>query len=137
MIWNPPQGRISALKKAWKAGENKWHLLFMFFGSIPIFLYPKGEQAYYRSAEKFGDECWYAPHNLWREVFHFAAGFGCMAIFSLNLWTMITGFMFITLAAVLNEILSDIPESGIHAKNFMDVYFWVLGSFLFFWIWLH
>jgi hypothetical protein len=131
-IWSPEEGRWTALKNSWKNGENKWRLFFIFIGSIPIWAF--GERRYYDSVHKYGSETFYAPHNLVREGFHYLGGItlGLCAVFNLALLWLTVIAVFI--GATLNEVFSDIPESGLRAKNFFDVFFWTLGALTVVWI---
>jgi hypothetical protein len=125
-VWSPEEGRWTALKNSWAVGENKLRLIFLLIGSIPVWVY--GERCYYESVIKYGTETFYAPHNLFRELFHFAGGALVVLCFSWNRELSIISSIGVFAGASLNEVFSDIPDTGLHIKNFVDVTFWTLGA---------
>lgn len=126
MSWQPENGRWAAIKEAWIEGESRLHLIWVFLTSFPVWLY--GEKAYYESEIKYGDQTWWAPHNLMDELMHFSFGL----IFTLPFipWPAIS-FMMIAVIfglAMSQEYFIDAKDSGLHFKNVLDALCWTLGA---------
>ncbi len=62
-------------KNAWAAGESRIHLVLFLLNRVPQMTYPLSELFYNMSVNKYGENAWYAPHNIWRCFWHCVAGF--------------------------------------------------------------
>lgn len=79
MMWRPKNGNNSwqQLHKDGNLDFRKrgfFNVAQSLFWRLPNVTFPFGEVAYWQSVDKFGVEEFWAPHNLWRGVWHFMFG---------------------------------------------------------------
>lgn len=115
---------------AWKAGEPRLHLFLFFFDRIPQMTYPLGEICYNESVNKYGQETWWAPHNIWRECVHIIFG----AILSLpalgmehRYWFCIGFYLLFQMKEIFFDLRID-QKWKPNVKNFLDAFCWGMGS---------
>lgn len=121
---------LQVLIDSYKAGEPKGHLLMCFIDWMPIIFCPFGQAWYFNSVNKYGQETWYAPHNLYRQTFHFAGG---LAIGAALGWLKAkevdeTAIATTFLAFGYLEFIIDIPQGKQWQKACLDTLFWTLGA---------
>jgi len=96
---------------------------------VPHMTYPLGYKAYLASQQRFGRETWWAPHNLWRQAWHFIAG-GLITIPFLQ-WSYIRFVpLFIGFIIFHIELLFDSQMNLkiFSKKSMLDVACWCGGS---------
>lgn len=124
-------GSFEIFLNRWKAGrESKILVIKFLLGRLPRISFPIpykkkdgtwlwGEKAYLAYSERFGQETWLSPHNLWRVPFHFGMGLGIagpLAFFLPGL--ALIGFVF---GLALDQEWHDYKRVGFHFKNIMDI----------------
>lgn len=118
---------LSALIEAWKGGqEPKLSIILSFFNWLPVIFCPFGADWYYASVIKYGQETWWAPHNLERELFHLLGGFilgNIGGILSLRLTLLIVASAFF-----YKLYFVDMAEGKTFMKATLDWICWIAGT---------
>jgi len=85
------------------------------------------EDAYWRSAKNYGFITWWAPHNLYRQVWHFLGGVVLFTLLNIILWAPIA--ILLVLIYSLQKELKDMRPKA-NAKSMLDFLFWSAGAFV-------
>lgn len=94
-----------------------------FLNRFPQIVLLWAEPIYWKSLKKWGQETWWAPHNLWRQVCHAFGGALVALPICWPIFSVLAVFLF-----SLNRELGEIKQKGFYFKNVLDVFFWTLGA---------
>jgi hypothetical protein len=140
--WNIELGRWNSLRLDWKQKNfSRLNLIQKFFTSFPIiFLEWMGrlDKHYYASEDRFGAHNPFAPHNLYRQVWHFNGG-AIANVFPSLLGFGVEGGVLICIAIILIEAFSDLQDFAVplwqrFTKSILDVTFWFMGTVVVTWV---
>lgn len=113
-----------------KAGQY-WNALVNLINKMPIFFYPLSEQDYFNSVIKYGEETWWAPHNMFRQVFHLLGGLFIGIATGLIPYKysnyIILGIILISFGYL--EFIIDLPQGKEWQKACLDLAMWTLGTY--------
>lgn len=125
MSWRPPKNKTS-LQVLWEDGKlnpftrKPWYAAFRsFFWRLPNSTYPAGENEYWRSIDVYGQECWYAPHNVWRQLWHFLAGASIGVLLP---------HLLVAILITAKESYEVYTNKKLYVKNVLDLIIWVSGA---------
>lgn len=121
--------RLEEIRLAWsKNTAPKTKLILYFINGIPNMTYPGGEEAYNASITKYGGQTVYAPHNLWRQLFHMVVG-AIVGVLTFGLYAAIVFGLLHELQCLRERLAHEGNELGL-PKLFADWFFFSLGGLL-------
>lgn len=86
---------------------------------------------YWWSVHKYGFITWWAPHNLYRQIFHFGGGISLFSLINLIAWWPLA--IGAVLYYAIRKELADMKH-GANVKSMLDLIFWVLGALVGFYL---
>lgn len=124
MTWRPAKNQTS-LERLWKDGKlnpfkrNIFKVVRSFLWRLPNSTYPAGEDEYWRSIDVYGQETWNAPHNVWRQMWHFIAG-AALGI--------VLPYLVVASLIAAKESYEAFTNKKLYFKNILDLAVWTTGA---------
>lgn len=131
MSWELPSKGQNSLLILWESfsmprGISLWQFVRGILTRFPQWVLGPFEYFYWKSVISFGKRTWYAPHNLYRQMYHFGGGLG-IGVVSPIVLGMATAVI-VCFLSTCNELQDAAEEGEWNFKNTIDVLVWTSGA---------